>query len=276
MTEEPDSECAKKRANGSAPGQPEPEDDMPVAAAGAGYSGPTSEKRRRRLRVWVLLGLFIATGIYWRYSPDRDIATAKAREFLAAARHNALVSRLSFLESWPKPFPTIPEHLRRKQDHQFETREQVEELGVTAIPFLMTALIKDPNANVRSAAVKALSVLQPTQSVHLFINALANDRSSQVRACAAAVLEELANPVAAPFLVAAQQHDPDPIVRSGAAAEAMGHFDGIKVVTLLTKSMSTDADTNARSSAARSLGWIGDPQALPGFLDMLNWEKTRN
>ena len=214
---------------------------MPVAATGAGSSGQNSEKRRRRLRVWVLLGLFIGTGIYWHYSPDRDVATAKAREFLAAARHNALVDRLGFLESWPKPFSTIPEHLRRKQDHRFETREQVEELGVTAIPLLTRALVKDPNAMIRPSIIRILAESRDDRVVPVLMDILAGDPQGSVR---------------------------------GAAAEALGHFGGTEAVIVLTKSMSADADFNVRSSAARSLGWIGDAQALPGLMDMLNWGRN--
>lgn len=62
-------------------------------------------------------------------------------------------------------------------------------------------------------------------------------------------------------------HDPDPRIR-GEAARSLGTLDSPQAVPSLITVLQTDADADTREAAAYALGLIGDPRGIDPSLSV--------
>jgi HEAT repeat protein len=98
--------------------------------------------------------------------------------------------------------------------------------------------------------------------------AVLNDRAAgEDRARACWLLARMGDERALGPLVAAL-HDPDPSLRAE-AARALGALDSPRAVPELVSALQTDADPDTRMAAAHSLGLLGDHRAVDPLLAKL-------
>lgn len=92
---------------------------------------------------------------------------------------------------------------------------------IDAVDWLLTPLLADSNANVRTAAAKSLSPNEVDDCFESLFEPLRSDPSADVRAAVACALRPAADARAVRELGIALRDDPDPVVRA-AAADALG------------------------------------------------------
>jgi len=108
------------------------------------------------------------------------------------------------------------------------------EYGDRAVPSLIAAT-DNADSNIRRGAVKALGIIRSPEALDALLTCLRNDDNSAVRAAAAANLG------------------------------AFRSRDALMPLTLALK----DSSWSVRSAAARALGKLGDPSAVPQLIEIL-------
>jgi HEAT repeat protein len=145
------------------------------------------------------------------------------------------------------------------------------------------AALKDPDEIVRATAARAVLGLPPDEAVGYLIPLL-NDKKEFVRREAAHALGETHSVKAVPPLVSALQGDKEAGVR-GAAAFALGRIKDQGATFPLIGALggrSSDRKRSSRSekneyvsrAAARALGEIRNPSAVPALVELLNDPKA--
>ncbi|HEU5219873.1 MAG TPA: M56 family metallopeptidase [Gemmatimonadales bacterium] len=130
-----------------------------------------------------------------------------------------------------------------------------------AIPALREAL-RDSDAEIRSAAVEALGNMHDAASADA-IAALIKDLNKEVRANAIEALTEL-ELTAAPAGLLDALRDTDADVRQR-AAEAVGHFEDARAVPQL-RIMLDDVNGDVREAAVEALGEIRNQEAIDALI----------
>jgi bilin biosynthesis protein len=171
-------------------------------------------------------------------------------------------------------------------------------IGGAATPLLVTALLEHPNAVVRRAAGKTLTLIGDTSTVPNLLHALLNDEDTVVKGSAVgalasmgeasvpALLEILADPArsestkghaawalgfigaaAAPFLADAIKSDSIDVrcAAVGAIAHLAQEQGDAQAAQLLVSTLS-DPDANVRSEAASAIGKMAYLPALPNLI----------
>ncbi len=130
-----------------------------------------------------------------------------------------------------------------------------------AVGRLMLA-VKDDDAGVREASVRALGNIDEREAVPALLGAL-RDKVVPVRAAAALALGEIEDPSAVEPLMRTTLRDSEAEVRSQ-AAWALGEIEDPRAVEALVAALK-DTDADVRSQAAWALGEIEDRRAVAGL-----------
>jgi len=178
-------------------------------------------------------------------SPGREAARALAR--IGRPGLGPLMTALS------APSPQARAHAAFGIGEMEAKDGQAEALGR-----LMQA-VKDDDAGVREAVVKALGEIENAEAVPALLAAL-RDKVTAVRAAAAWALGEIEDPRAVEPLMRTLW-DPEPDVRSQ-AAWALGELEDPRAVEGLMGALK-DKEPNVRRQVAWALGEIEDARAVP-------------
>lgn len=117
--------------------------------------------------------------------------------------------------------------------------------------------------DVRGTAVEALSQLRDPRALPLFLAAARADKDATVRRGACEGLGNLAAFPGVEVLRWALERDRDSSVQT-AAAEALGRIGGDRALGVLSSALQKETeDFSLRLSIIRSLGWIGNTNAIP-------------
>ena len=127
------------------------------------------------------------------------------------------------------------------------------------VGYLVQTLSQDPLASVRAAAAEGLAATGDTLAVPALVHALA-DTSSSVRKQAVVALHRLWTPQAEAALTHMLIEDPDELVRF-VAAQALGQHRSASALVPLRTALG-DSSVWVRAEAARSLGLLGDGEAI--------------
>jgi HEAT repeat protein len=185
----------------------------------------------------------------WSYIAD----DSEEHDLLAAqVFHERLVRPLS--EGPPSPEP--------KEQAQAEAPERIGDSR--AIEPLITAL-RDPDAEVRRAAVEALGRSSDLEAMFLLRESL-QDENARVRQAAVGVLGRSGDPEVM-FLLRESLRDEEAGVRQ-VAVEALGRSGDLEVMSLLRESL-RDRNAGVRRAAVEALGRLGAPEALPDLIEGL-------
>ena len=138
------------------------------------------------------------------------------------------------------------------------------DFGLPALEAL-TRLARDPQADVRWWALRALVEFSATESKDLLRTAL-EDQEPAVRQCAALGLRKQPDPEAVPALIAGLQ-DPDRLF-AALAADALVAIGEPSVPALLE--VMENGPQAARLEAVRALAEIGDQRAIPVLFNALD------
>ncbi|PKG31352.1 HEAT repeat domain-containing protein, partial [Methanoregula sp.] len=123
----------------------------------------------------------------------------------------------------------------------------------------ISAVLRDPDAAIRVAAVEALRVIgMPAEKTLIRI---LNDGHKSVRSAAAEALGSLKSTVAVPYLIRLLRTDPKKEVRR-AAAESLGLIEDAYAIPALIRGF-RDRDPLVRSGAASALGRMGSAARDP-------------
>ncbi len=167
------------------------------------------------------------------------------------------------------------------------TRTRDARLRATAVASLIQGM-KDPNIDVRMAAITSLGMLGDPGATDAIITA-ARDRNHDARAKAVEALILLDEPAIIPMVFAL--NDKDPVLRD-ALEPALVQITGMPVADLLTEMLS-DPRSEVRCAAARAIGRNGETSGMAPLvkalqhpdaelrlaaadsLDILNWKPDR-
>jgi HEAT repeat protein len=207
---------------------------------------------------------------------------------LSTSTGRAISSKQSNVGSSASPVQLEIEKLRRRMSSTDveERREAVTRLGSLrrrASSEVAAAALSDPDEIVRATAARAVLGLPPEDAVGYLVPLL-SDKKEFVRREAAYALGETRSVKAVPSLVSALQGDKEAGVR-GAAAIALGRIKDQSATFPLMGALegrSSDRKRSARSekneyvsrAAARSLGEIRNPSAVPALVELLNDPKA--
>ena len=144
-----------------------------------------------------------------------------------------------------------------------DSEEEVREAAAAALERLeffqdLGQIVEDLQSDKRGQRVKAIFAMENVKSADVFPHLidLLKDPDADIRGAAIQVLGFKAHPKSLNSLVK-HLKDPSPAVRVH-TAEALGHFDDVRLAPYLV-SLLGDDDEQFVSSAARSLGSIGSP-----------------
>jgi len=164
----------------------------------------------------------------------------------------------------PQPRPatesTVAESVREPQPGpptEMPAEPAEVQLSDAAIDALIAA-IKDPDADVRRAAISALGKLRDSRTIEPLMAAL-TDASPDVRRYAAAALGDLRDSRAVPGLVRALDDESADVRRYAAAA--LGDLRDPQAIEPLIGTLG-DGDADVRRYAASALGDLRDPSAV--------------
>jgi HEAT repeat protein len=136
--------------------------------------------------------------------------------------------------------------------------------GSKSLPILK-GFLQDPNEEVRWWAVRSLAEIHDPEVIPLLLQAL-NDPKPAVRQCAALALRHQTDPAAIHPLIQALSL-PDRLM-ARLAADALIAI-GEETVPALIDVLQNNSQ-GARLEAARALGEIGDPRAIPALFNALD------
>jgi HEAT repeat protein len=125
----------------------------------------------------------------------------------------------------------------------------------------LSQIIEELKSDKRGQRVKAIFAMENVKSADVFphlINLL-KDSDADIRGAAIQVLGLKAHPKSLNSLVK-HLKDPSPSVRVH-TAEALGHFDDVRLAPYLVSLLGND-DEQLVASAARSLGSLGSPESV--------------
>lgn len=146
--------------------------------------------------------------------------------------------------------------------------------GETTVPTLCT-LLSDVNDYVRIEAITTLTLLKATSVVPTLVRQL-DAYNEHVRVAALTALSQLGNQhILKPLLKTLQ--DPVPLVRINGVMAVFEiakrtHYRDHDMVKALLKSLS-DSDPYVVRNVIRTLGWVGDAQAVQELITLLKTEK---
>ncbi len=118
-------------------------------------------------------------------------------------------------------------------------------LGTDMVFPMLAGKLSDPDINIRCAAIEALSLVDPERAVGLLLPLL-RDSETVVRECACEALAVPEADVAVEPLLEVLRDDPDPQVR-GTAARALGYIGSPAAIPVLLRAMDTDHEPDFHS-----------------------------
>lgn len=136
----------------------------------------------------------------------------------------------------------------------------------SAVPFLLEAL-SDRNWSGRWAAPGALGKIRNTEAMSGLIDAL-RDRNCDLRDSIAYVLSEIGDPIAVPALLEALSDTSNTSWGRSSAAAALERIGAPAAAPGLLEALAAES-TGIRFFAARALGSMGDPSAVPRLTSLL-------
>jgi HEAT repeat protein len=144
-------------------------------------------------------------------------------------------------------------------------------LGRIGNPRAYTALagrLDDPDPHVRELVILGLETIPDDRALDALLGAL-GDPEMSVRSVAVSALAHLEGTRAVLALAFVAERDPDPHTRVMAisALGKRGHGGRVAVPRLI--GLLRDGDGSVRNGAARALGEIGDPRAVPPLVERL-------
>ncbi|MEY3825208.1 MAG: hypothetical protein RLZZ148_20 [Cyanobacteriota bacterium] len=180
--------------------------------------------------------------------------------------------------------------------------ETLHQIGLSATPFLLTALASHPDVVVRRAAAKTLTLLADAAAVPHLIYSLLHDEDTVVKGSSVGALARIGEPSVAPLLeiLASNEHpestkghaawalafigtaakeylyqaiaSDSPVVRAavvGAIAKVAQEEPSSELFDILRESL-TDPDENVRCEAASALGNLSYQPAMANLIELLS------
>jgi bilin biosynthesis protein len=180
--------------------------------------------------------------------------------------------------------------------------ETLHQIGLSATPFLLTALASHPDVVVRRAAAKTLTLLADAAAVPHLIYSLLHDKDTVVKGSSVGALARIGEPSVAPLLeiLASNEHpestkghaawalafigtaakeylyqaiaSDSPVVRAavvGAIAKVAQEEPSSELFDILRESL-TDPDENVRCEAASALGNLSYQPAMANLIELLS------
>lgn len=180
--------------------------------------------------------------------------------------------------------------------------ETLHQIGLSATPFLLTALASHPDVVVRRAAAKTLTLLADAAAVPHLIYSLLHDEDTVVKGSSVGALARIGEPSVAPLLeiLASNEHpestkghaawalafigtaakeylyqaiaSDSPVVRAavvGAIAKVAQEEPSSELFDILRESL-TDPDENVRCEAASALGNLSYHPAMANLIELLS------
>ncbi len=180
--------------------------------------------------------------------------------------------------------------------------ETLAEIGEAATPFLLEALANHPNAVVRRASAKTLTLIADPVAVPNLLHALLNDEDTVVRGSSVGALARIGKPSVQALLgilastdlpestighaawalafIGAQAKEylsmavdsDSPVVRAavvGAITKVAQEEPKAELFEILVKSLG-DPDSNVRCEAAAGLGNLSYQPAIPNLIELLH------
>ena len=180
--------------------------------------------------------------------------------------------------------------------------ETLHQIGLSATPFLLTALASHPDVVVRRAAAKTLTLLADAAAVPHLIYSLLHDEDTVVKGSSVGALARIGEPSVAPLLeILASNEQPEstkghaawalafigtaakeylyqaiasdsPVVRAavvGAIAKVAQEEPSSELFDILRESL-TDPDENVRCEAASALGNLSYQPAMANLIELLS------